>query len=58
MSVKYVKNPEGRGVLLRDTRAIADLNEKNGVQSRLTALQDQIDKLQERIARLESKHKD
>lgn len=58
MSVKYIKNPSGRGVLLRDARAIAQLEEKNELQSRLDALQTQIDKLVERISRLEGTQKD
>lgn len=58
MSAKYIKNIRGRGVLLRDTRAIAELNEKNAVNSRLQFLQDQIDKLKEQVSRLENGKKE
>jgi polyhydroxyalkanoate synthesis regulator phasin len=58
MSVKYVKNSSGRGLLLGDTKALAVLSEKEAVQQTLRALQTQIDNLQERIARLENGKKD
>jgi len=58
MSVKYVKNSNGRGLLLGDTKALAVLSEKEALQQTLRALQTQIDNLQERIARLENGKKD
>jgi chaperonin cofactor prefoldin len=58
MSTKYIKNSSGKGLVLRDTRAIAELREKTELQNRLSVMEQQLDKLQERIARLESTPKD
>lgn len=58
MSVKYVKNTNGRGVLLGDMKALAVLSEKEVLQQTIRSLQAQIDNLQERIARLESGKKE
>ena len=58
MSVKYVKNANGRGVLLGDMKALVALSEKESLQQTIKSLQAQIDNLQERIARLENGKKE
>ena len=58
MSVKYVKNSSGRGVLLADRTALAALSEKEALLNTVKSLQAQIDNLQERIARLENGKKE
>jgi len=58
MSLKYVKNSSGRGVLLADMKALAALSEKEVLQQTIKSLQAQIDNLQERISLLESGKKE
>lgn len=58
MSVRYVKNSNGRGVLLGDQKALAALSEKDALQKTVASLQAQIDSLQERLSRLENGKKE
>jgi len=58
MSVKYVKNSSGRGVVLADRTALAALSEKEALLNTVKSLQAQIDNLQERMARLENGKKE
>lgn len=58
MSVKYVKNSSGRGILLGDPKLLTALSEKEALQKTIASLQAQIDNLQERVSRLENGKKE
>jgi len=58
MSVRYVKNSNGRGLLLGDPKLLAELSEKEALQRTIHSLQTQIDNLQERLSRLENGKKE
>jgi len=55
---KYIKNSSGRGVVLGDTTIIRQIREREELQDRITSLQTQIDKLNERLLSLEKGKKD
>ena len=55
---KYIKNRSGRGVVLGDTTIIRQIREREELQDRITSLQTQIDKLNERLLSLEKGKKD
>ena len=58
MIEKYIKSPDGRGVFLGDSNIIKQARDKEELQAQIQVLQNQIDKLQERLLRLEEHHKD
>jgi hypothetical protein len=53
MIPKYVKNSDGRGVILNDLNIINAAKQKEDLFNAIRTLQNQIDKLKERIATLE-----
>lgn len=55
---KYVKNSDGRGVILGDSSVIRQIREKEELQAQIHSLQNQIDTLEQRLLRLEQHHKD
>lgn len=58
MTPKYVKNSDGRGVILNDLNIINAAKQKEDLLNAIRTLQNQIDKLQDRIATLEQSQKD
>lgn len=58
MSVRYVKNSNGRGVVLGDSKVLVEFSEKETLLKTVKSLQEQIDTLNERIARLERDNKE
>lgn len=58
MTSKYIKSKDGRGILLGDTNILKQIRDKEELQEQIRVLQNQIDKLHERLLMLEEKHKD
>jgi len=58
MSNPYIKNTNGRGVLLANTAALTELKEKECLHQTIAALKTKIDMLEQRLDRLESQEKD
>jgi len=58
MSNQYIKNTNGRGVLLANTAALTELKEKECLHQTIAALKTKIDMLEQRLDRLESQEKD
>lgn len=58
MSLRYVKNTTGRGVILADRIALASISEKEALQQTIKHLQSRIDTLENRIAVLEKGKKE
>jgi hypothetical protein len=55
---KYIKNANGRGVLLGDSNILSQIREKEALRETIKGLQSQIDTLNERLLRLEAHKKD
>jgi hypothetical protein len=55
---KYIKNANGRGVVLGDSNILSQIREKEVLQETIKGLQSQIDTLNERLLRLEAHKKD
>jgi hypothetical protein len=58
MNNKYIKNTNGRGVLLGDMAPLIELKEKESMLHMIASLKTQIDMLAQRLDRLESQKKD
>ena len=58
MSNQYIKNTNGRGVLLANTAPLMELKEKECLHQTIAALKTKIDMLEQRLDRLESQKKD
>jgi len=58
MSNQYIKNTNGRGVLLANTAPLTELKEKECLHQTIAALKTKIDMLEQRLDRLESQEKD
>ena len=58
MSNQYIKNINGRGVLLGNTALLTELKEKESLHQTIASLKTQIDILAQRLDRLESQKKD
>lgn len=58
MSNQYIKNTNGRGVLLANTAPLMELKEKECLHQTIAALKTKIDMLEQRLDRLESQEKD
>jgi hypothetical protein len=55
---KYIKNTNGRGVVLGDSNILSQIREKEALRETIKGLQSQIDTLNERLLRLEAHKKD
>jgi hypothetical protein len=55
---KYIKNANGRGVVLGDSNILSQIREKEALRETIKGLQSQIDTLNERLLRLEAHTKD
>jgi predicted nuclease with TOPRIM domain len=55
---KYIKNANGRGVVLSDSNILSQIREKEALRETIKGLQSQIDTLNERLLRLEAHKKD
>ena len=55
---KYIKNINGRGVVLGDSNILSQIREKEALRETIKGLQSQIDTLNERLLRLEAHKKD
>jgi hypothetical protein len=55
---KYIKNANGRGVVLGDSNILSQIREKEVLRETIKGLQSQIDTLNERLLRLEAHKKD
>jgi hypothetical protein len=55
---KYIKNANGRGVVLGDSNILSQIREKEALRETIKGLQSQIDTLNERLLRLEAHKKD
>jgi hypothetical protein len=55
---KYIKNTNGRGVVLGDSNILSQIREKEVLRETIKGLQSQIDTLNERLLRLEAHKKD
>jgi hypothetical protein len=55
---KYIKNTNGRGVVLGDSNILSQIREKEALRETIRGLQSQIDTLNERLLRLEAHKKD
>jgi len=55
---KYIKNANGRGVVLGDSNILSQIREKEALRATIKGLQSQIDTLNERLLRLEAHKKD
>jgi len=58
MTNQYIKNTNGRGVLLANTAPLTELKEKESLHQTIASLKTQIDMLAQRLDRLESQKKD
>jgi ubiquinone biosynthesis protein UbiJ len=58
MSNQYIKNTNGRGVLLGNTALLTELKEKESLHQTIASLKTKIDMLEQRLDRLESQKKD
>jgi hypothetical protein len=58
MSNQYIKNTNGRGVLLANTAPLIQLKEKESLHQTIASLKNQIDILTQRLDRLESQEKE
>lgn len=58
MSVRYVKNSNGRGVVLGDSKVLIEFSEKEALIKTIKSLQEQIDTLSQRISKLETPNKE
>lgn len=55
---KYIKSQDGRGVFFGDANILKQIRDKEELQEQIKVLQTQIDKMNERLLRLEDHHKD
>jgi predicted nuclease with TOPRIM domain len=55
---KYIKNANGRGVVLGNSNILSQIREKEALRETIKGLQSQIDTLNERLLRLEAHKKD